>query len=62
MSSNNVTTTFSAEKSVFLPFSGQAKSKFYVHLMHFSVEDRVTSVNDFCTASTKTLVKQILTN
>ena len=33
MSSNNVTTAFSAEKTDFLPVSGRNRSNFYAHLI-----------------------------
>ena len=57
MSSNIGKTTFSPKESGFLPVSRRAGSNFHAHLIHFSIEDRVTSLNDFCTAPTKILVK-----
>ena len=52
MLSNNVPTTFSAEESDSLSVSGQSGLNFNSHLMHFLIEDCVTSLNDLCTAST----------
>ena len=57
MSSNIGKTTFSPKESGFLPVSRRAGSNFHAHLIHFSIEDRVTSLKDFCTAPTKILVK-----
>ena len=49
MLSNNVATPFSIEESDFLPFSFQSGSNFNAHLIHSSIEDPVTSLNDLCT-------------
>ena len=60
MLSNNITTTFSVEESDFLPFSLRSGLNFNAHLMHFLMEDHVTSLNVLCTASTKRLVDKCL--
>ena len=56
---NNVPTTLLAEQSGFLPISGRSGLNFNAHWMHSLMEDRVISLNDLCTASTKRLVEKM---
>ena len=60
MFSNNVPTTFSVEESDFLYFSGRSGLDFNAHSTHSLMQDRVTSLNDLCIASTNRLVEQML--
>ena len=57
MLSNNVPTTCLVEYSDFPPVSERFGLQAY--LMHFRMDDRVTILNDLCTASTIRLVEQI---
>lgn len=58
MLSKNVPSTFLVEGCNFHPVSEQSELKFIAHLMHSLMVERVTSLNDLCTASTKRLVGQ----
>ena len=58
MLSNNIPTAFLVKKSDFLHVSGQSRLNLNAYLIFFLMEDRVTSLNDFCTASTTKLAKK----
>ena len=58
MMSKNVPTTFLVEESDFLLVSGRFRLNFNADSM-FSLMEDLTSLSDFCTLSTKRLLKQI---
>ena len=60
MLSKNVLTTFSVEENDFFVVSGRSGFNFNSHSMHPLMKNRVISLKDFCAASTKALVEQML--
>lgn len=60
--SKNIPSTFSVSESKFLLIFGQSGVKFNAKLIHSLMEDRVTLLKNFCTASIKRLMKQMFIN
>ena len=57
MLSYNVPTTFLAKESDFFYLPGRCGLDFNAHSMHSLIEDRVTSLNNLCTACECQLLK-----
>ena len=62
MLSNNLQTIFPIEESDFVLVPRRSRVNFNVHSKHFLMEDRVTLLNDLCTASKMRLVEQMFIN
>ena len=62
MLSKNVPNTCLVEESDICPLPGRSGLNFNAHSMHSLMKDCATSLNDLCTASTKTQVEQMLIN
>ena len=62
MLSNNLQTIFPIEENDFVLVPRRFRVNFNVHSKHFLMEDRVSLLNDLCTASKMRLVEQMFIN